>query len=112
MALSTATGRVLPNAALRGSHCVCLHEAVRGHSLPFDMAANRDLTQLHQLEDELEVDAKEASAGELDGDEVVPDGSEASIYLTTREADLLIKTIRLVLKAHEFSRDARIMKGG
>lgn len=45
------------------------------------------------LEDELEVAAKAASAGELDGDEVAPDGSQASIYLTTRNADLLVKTI-------------------
>jgi len=68
--------------------------------------------RLHQLEDELEVAAKAVNAGELDGDEVASDGSQASIYLTTRNADLLIKTIRSVLKVHKFSRDARIVQGG
>ena len=73
---------------------------------------NRDLTALHQLEDELDVAAKAANVGELDGDEVASDGSQASIYMTARHADLLMKTIRPVLKAHEFSRDAHIIPGG
>jgi hypothetical protein len=72
---------------------------------------NRDLTSLHQLEDELEAAAKAANVGELDGDEVALDGSQASIYMTARHADLLIKTIRPVLQAHEFARDAHIIPG-
>jgi hypothetical protein len=72
---------------------------------------NRDLTPLHQLEDELNAAAKAANVGELDGDEAALDGSQASIYMTARHADLLIKTIRPVLKTHEFARDAHIIPG-
>ena len=73
---------------------------------------NHDLTSLHQLEDELDAVAKAANVGELDGDEVALDGSRASIYMIARHADLLIKAIRPVLKAHEFSRDAQVIPGG
>lgn len=70
---------------------------------------NRDLTLLHGLEDELDAAAKSARAGQLDGDEVALDGSRASIYMTARHAALLVKTVGPILKAHQFSRDARII---
>ncbi|TKC86844.1 hypothetical protein FAZ69_19585 [Trinickia terrae] len=73
---------------------------------------DRNLASLHQLEDELDAVARAAHTGELDGDEVALDGSQVSIYMTARQVDLLIKTIRPVLKAHEFSRNARIIPGG
>lgn len=38
------------------------------------MYHDRDLTRLHQLEDELDAAATTASAGQLDGDEVAVDG--------------------------------------
>lgn len=70
---------------------------------------NRDLTRLHELEDELDAAAKAEEAGQLDGDEVASNGSRASIYMTTRHVALLVKTVGPILKAHEFSRDAHII---
>lgn len=71
-----------------------------------------DLTRLHRLEDELDVVAKETNSGELDGDEVTPDGRKASIYMKCADTDRLIKAIRPILKAHDFSRDAHVSSGG
>ncbi|WP_174911434.1 hypothetical protein [Burkholderia diffusa] len=72
---------------------------------------SRDLTRLHQLEDELDLLARETKSGELDGDEVAVDGSKASIYMNCADTRKLIETIRHVLKAHDFSRNARISVG-
>ncbi|MDN7179669.1 hypothetical protein M0D69_17065 [Caballeronia sp. SEWSISQ10-4 2] len=69
---------------------------------------SRDLTRLHQLEDELDAAARAANAGELDGDEVALDGSQASFYMKAKNAGLLIKAIHPVLVSHEFSRSARV----
>jgi hypothetical protein len=69
---------------------------------------SRDLTRLHQREDEFDAAARAANAGELDGDEVAPDASQASIYMKAKNADLLIKAIHPVLVSHEFSRGARV----
>ncbi len=70
-----------------------------------------DLTRLHQLEDELDLVAREAKSGELDGDEVTVDGSKASIYMKSADTEKLIDAIRPVLKAHDFSRNAHISVG-
>lgn len=71
-----------------------------------------DLTRLHQLEDELDVIAKQTNSGELDGDEVTLDGRQASIYMKSVYPDRLIKAIRPALKKHDFSREALISLGG
>ncbi|MGF6609325.1 hypothetical protein OKW45_004247 [Paraburkholderia sp. WSM4175] len=73
---------------------------------------SRDLTLLHQLEDELDVAARAANCGELDGDEIAPDGRSASIYMTSGDGDRLVRAIRPILKAHGFSQDAHINTGG
>ncbi|MDP9652028.1 hypothetical protein [Paraburkholderia caledonica] len=71
---------------------------------------NRDLTRLHDLEDELDAAARAAEAGQLDGDQVAVDGSRASIYMTARHVALLVKTVGPILKAHGFSRDAHTIQ--
>lgn len=71
-----------------------------------------DLTRLRQLEDELDVIAKQTNSGELDGDEVTSDGRKASIYMKSVDTGRLIKAIRPALKTHDFSRDAHIGLGG
>lgn len=67
-----------------------------------------DLTRLHQLEEELDVIAKQTNSGKLDGDEVAIDGSKATIYMKSVDANRLIEAIRPALKGHDFSRDAHI----
>ena len=54
---------------------------------------SRDLTLLHQLEDELDDAARAANCGELDGDEITPDGRSASIYMTSGDGDRLVRAI-------------------
>ncbi|WP_321845727.1 hypothetical protein [Paraburkholderia bannensis] len=71
-----------------------------------------DLTRLHQLEDELDAIAKQTNSGELDGDEVTLDSHQASIYMRSTDTEKLMKAIRPTLRAHDFSRDARIRVGG
>ena len=73
---------------------------------------SRDLTLLHQLEDELDDAARAANCGELDGDDIAPDGRSASIYMTSGDGDRLIRAIRPILKAHDFSQNAHITIGG
>lgn len=71
-----------------------------------------DLTRLHQLEDELDVIAKQTNSGELDGDEVTLGGRQASIYMKSVDPDRLIKAMRPALKKHDSSRNALISLGG
>lgn len=71
-----------------------------------------DLTRLHQLEDELDIIAKQTNSGELDGDEVTLDGRKASIYMKSVDTDRLVKAIRPALKKHDFSRHALISLDG
>ncbi|WP_322053264.1 hypothetical protein [Paraburkholderia bannensis] len=71
-----------------------------------------DLTRLHQLEDELDAIAKQTKSGELDGDEVTIDGRQASIYMKSIDTQRLTTAVRPALRAHDFSRNARIRVGG
>jgi hypothetical protein len=73
---------------------------------------SRDLTRLHQLEDELDIIAKQTNSGEFDGDEIAIDGRKATIYMKSVDTARLIEAIRPALKVHDFSRDAHISFGG
>jgi hypothetical protein len=65
-----------------------------------------NLEELFALEDEL-IEAIEASGcGELDGNEVATDGSEAILFMYGPDADKLFGTIKAVFEASKFKSGA------
>jgi len=67
-----------------------------------------DLSELFALEDELERVIAAAQAGELDGNEVALDGSDARLYMYGRDADALFAAIRPTLEASPFMKGATV----
>jgi hypothetical protein len=68
---------------------------------------SKDLTKLFALEDELEKAMLSAGAGELDGNEVNVDGSDAYIFMYGPNADRLFAAIKPILDKTPFMRGAQ-----
>ena len=66
-----------------------------------------DLGDLFALEEALEQTIAAAEAGELDGNVVAIDGSDAALYMYGPDADVLFETVRPLLEGCTFMRDAR-----
>jgi hypothetical protein len=60
---------------------------------------SRDLTRLFAIEEELEAAIAGAGVGELDGNDVAGDGSDAKLYMYGSNADALFGAVRLRLGA-------------
>lgn len=84
----------------RGEHSVILH---------FHYGST-DLTRLFLMEDKLEKALAEAKAGDLDGDEVATDGSDAFVYLYGPDADELYRAIEPILKNTDFLHGAEVIR--
>lgn len=66
-----------------------------------------DLQPLSELEDRLSAAIGEAGVGELDGNEVAADGSDAFLYMYGPDADALFATVRPILEGAVFMKGAR-----
>lgn len=69
-----------------------------------------DLQALFALEEQLEQAIAAADAGELDGNEVAADGSDASLYMYGPDADRLFEVVRPTLESSQMMRGARVVK--
>lgn len=69
-----------------------------------------DLQPLFALEEQLEQAIAAAGAGELDGNEVAADGSDARLFLYGPDADRLFEVVRPVLESSPLMRGARVVK--
>ncbi len=67
-----------------------------------------DLTRLFELEKKLEATISQAAVGEYDGNDVAADGSDGTLYMYGPDADRLFETVRPVLEATDFTRDAKV----
>jgi hypothetical protein len=69
-----------------------------------------DLQPLFMLESQLEEVLAKTKVGELDGNEVALDGSDAYLYLYGPDADVLLEAIRPTLLAAPFMKKASAKK--
>ena len=67
-----------------------------------------DLSRLFELEEQLERAILTAKAGELDGNEVAADGSDASLYMYGPAADALFAAVRPILERSPMMKGARV----
>jgi hypothetical protein len=67
-----------------------------------------DLSDLFTLERRLEHAIASAHAGELDGNEVAADGSDATLFLYGPDADALFEAVEPILRATDFTKNARV----
>jgi hypothetical protein len=74
----------------------------------FSYTGSTDLTPLFELEMDLEVEIIAANVGELDGNEVATDGSDGMLFMYGPDADRLFETVKPVLEACSFMKDARV----
>jgi hypothetical protein len=68
-----------------------------------------DLSDLFALEDRLLDAIADAHAGELDGNEVAADRSDATVFMYGPDADALFEAVQPVLLATDFTRNARVV---
>ena len=69
---------------------------------------SRDLGPLHDLEEKLTTALDASGAGELDGDEVSVDGTDAYIYIYGRSAKAIFDVIEPILVDEEMTQGAEV----
>jgi hypothetical protein len=69
-----------------------------------------DLSQLFELEDQLEPAIANAKVGEFDGHEIAVDGTDGRLYMYGPDADRLFVVVRPILEASSFMRGAKAVK--
>ncbi len=87
-----------PQPAPQAQHAVIVH---------FQYGST-DLARLFALEEQLERALAAAEVGELDGDEVAVDGSDALLFMYGPDADALLAAVRHPLAATAFMQGARV----
>jgi hypothetical protein len=69
-----------------------------------------DLTRLFELEDRIEEAIEAAEVGQLDGDLIATDGSDAYLYLYGADADRLLAVIEPILATADFMEGAEVTR--
>ena len=96
--LSKIFGKKEPKPPKEPEHAVIVHFQY----------GKTDLQPLFDLEERLEAVINDDGVGELDGNMVAQDGSDAYLYMYGPDADRLFETIRPVLEASDFMNGASV----